>query len=260
MRGYVYARRWVEDCQVRLWCAQGRLSDLSDWLKSTDLSVHDEITFLRELEHIILARALVSVGSGQPTSNHLRSANALLSQLLTTAEAAGWIGKVIEILVLEALALEAQGMNSEAMTALGRALALGKQEGYARIFLDEGLPMANLLARCVARGIERDYAQQLLADYGDARPVEPSGGLGSRSLRLSDSVPVVDDPLAVEPLSEREREVLALISVGLSNREVAQRLYLTLNTVKVHTRNIYRKLGVHSRTQAVTRARNLGIL
>jgi LuxR family maltose regulon positive regulatory protein len=132
---------------------------------------------------------------------------------------------------------------------LGDALALAEPGGFIRMFVDEGPPMARLLHEALAHGVQRAYIRRLLAAF----PVVESDQISSPALR---------DPESewVEPLSEREREVLQLIAEGLSNQAVAARLYLSLHTVKVHARNIYAKLGVTNRTQAVARGRALGIL
>jgi LuxR family maltose regulon positive regulatory protein len=135
------------------------------------------------------------------------------------------------------------------MAALERALALAEPEGYVRIFVDEGPPMAHLLYKAATRGIAPDYARRLLAAFPVAEPE-----------KADPSKSQVPESGMVEPLSERELEVLQLIAEGLTNREIAARLFLALNTVKSHSGNIYSKLGVHSRTQAVARARALGIL
>jgi LuxR family maltose regulon positive regulatory protein len=139
------------------------------------------------------------------------------------------------------------------MAALERALALAEPEGFCRTFLDEGPPLARLLYQAAARGIKVDYVGRLLASYEDAmrgagRPAQPPPPGLSEAERM------------IEPLSDRELEIVQLIAEGLTNREIAARLFLSLNTVKVHNRNIYGKLNVHSRTQALARSRRLGIL
>jgi LuxR family maltose regulon positive regulatory protein len=262
MKGYVFARRWVEDCKVRLWSAQGRVSEIAGWIQETDLSLDDQLNFGRELEHIILARALVIVGRERPREPHLDDALDLLARLLDMAESAGWIGKIIEIRALQALAHQGRGDTKGALIALGRALANAEPKGYVRVFLDEGAPMARLLSSAVERRIAPNYARRLLAAFEDTTqekvlvpsPPEPP------TTEATDTSSAFHPSSFVEPLSHREIEVLQLIAEGLSNREIAARLYLTLNTVKVHTRNIYGKLGVHSRIEAVTRAQALGIL
>jgi LuxR family maltose regulon positive regulatory protein len=254
MKGYVFTRRWVEDCQVRLWSAQGKVSEIARWIRETDLCVDDQVSFRRELEHIILARALVAVGREQAGEPHLDRALDLLARLLEMAESRGWMGKAIEILVLQALAWQAQGRPNEALTALERALSLGEPEGYVRTFVDEGAPLAQLLSEAVERGIAPEYVHRLLVVFG--KPTKDEG----RRTNLQPPSFVLHPSSVVEPLSERELEVLQLIAEGLTNREIADRLFLALSTVKVHTRNIYGKLNVHSRTQALTRARDLDML
>jgi LuxR family maltose regulon positive regulatory protein len=169
--------------------------------------------------------------------------------LLKAAEAGGRTSKMIEILILQALSLQAQGDIDQAITTLEKALTLAEPEGFIRVFVDEGLPMAQLLYEAVARGIAPDYVRRLLAAFPLAEPEQT----GPSKTQAPGSE-------LIEPLSERELEVLQLIAEGLTNPEIAARLYLALNTVKAHTRNIYGKLGVNNRTQAVARARALGVL
>jgi LuxR family maltose regulon positive regulatory protein len=135
------------------------------------------------------------------------------------------------------------------MDALERALALAEPEGFFRIFVDEGLPMAPLLYEAVTCGIAPEYVPRLLAAFPISEPEQE----GSPDTQAPESD-------LIEPLSEREQEVLQLIAQGLTNPEIASRLVLSPHTVKTHARNIYAKIGVHNRTQAVARARALGIL
>jgi len=172
-----------------------------------------------------------------------------LARQLRVHEEGGWSECVIELLALRALALDAQGKTHRALDDVRRALALAEPEGYLRIFVDEGPPMARLLYEAAARGIMPEYAGRLLAAFSAAEP--PRDGL----LRGADTGAGM-----VEPLSGRELEVLGLVAEGLSNREIAQTLVISPKTVKRHTSSIYGKLGVHSRTQAVAKARVLGIL
>jgi LuxR family maltose regulon positive regulatory protein len=164
-------------------------------------------------------------------------------------EAKGWADERLKVMVVEAVAHDAHGETDEAVQVVGDALALAEPGGFIRRFVDEGPPMARLLREAAARGIALEYTQQVLAAFSAAGPSQPLPGQ-------------VDGPQSalIEPLSEREREVLQHIAEGLSNQEIASRLYLSLHTVKVHARNIYGKLGVHNRMQAVTRARALGML
>jgi LuxR family maltose regulon positive regulatory protein len=135
------------------------------------------------------------------------------------------------------------------MARLERALTLAEPEGFVRSFVDEGRPMARLLYEALSRGIAPNYVQGLLAAF----PVDEAEHTVPSKCQAQESE-------LIEPLSERELEVLQLMAEGLTNPEIASRLFVSLNTVKAHARNIYGKLGVHNRTQAVTKARALGVL
>ena len=158
------------------------------------------------------------------------------------------MGSLIKILALQAVAFQAQSDLDQAMSMLERALSLAKPEGFVRTFVDEGEPMARLLEQAAARGIAPDYVSRLLAALG-----------AEEAERASSPAPPGVASL-VEPLTDRELEVLRLIGEGYSNQDIAEALVITLNTVKKHTSGIYGKLGVHSRTQAVVRAQELGLL
>ncbi len=147
------------------------------------------------------------------------------------------------------MTFHARGDTTRALGKLEHAFKLAEPEGFVRTFVDEGPPMARLLYEALARGIAPDYARRLLSAF-PVTEAEQAAPLETQA-RGSD---------LIEPLSERELEVLTLIAEGLTNPEIASRLFLALNTVKTHTRNIYGKLGVHNRTQAVAKAQALGVL
>jgi LuxR family maltose regulon positive regulatory protein len=172
----------------------------------------------------------------------------LLERLLKAAEEGGRNGSVIEILVLQTMAYHAQSDLPAALLPLRHALALAEPEGYVRIFLDEGSSMMQLLREASARETMPDYADKLLAAFEAEK-------------RRSEDKPALPaaQPL-IKPLSQRELRILQLIAQGLSNREIGERLFLALDTVKGHNRRLFDKLQVQSRTEAVARARELGLL
>jgi LuxR family maltose regulon positive regulatory protein len=228
--------------QVRIWLAQGRLNEALEWMQEQGADSELETTYVGRMIHIPLARIHIAQGLLETTDQILRP-------LLEAAEAGGHVSRAIELLILHALNYQAGDETDKAMAPLDRALSLAEPGGFIRIFVDEGPPMARLLYEALSRGIAPEYVQRLLRAFPDVEP-ERAGPPQTQALKSD----------LIEPLSERELEVLQLISEGLTNPEIASRLFLSLNTVKAHTRNIYGKLGVHSRTQAVARARALGIL
>jgi LuxR family transcriptional regulator, maltose regulon positive regulatory protein len=250
-RGPVPNVRPIAALKTGVWLGQGRLAEALGWAHRRDLSVDDELSYLREFEHITLARVLIACYKSDRAERSIHEAVGLLERLLKAAEEGGRMGSAIEILVLQALAHEAQGDSPLALVPLERALTLAEPEGYVRVFVDEGIPMALLLTRM---GVGRNsgkgarmkkYIHKLLAAFGKQVDVHPSS--------------LSRQPL-IEPLSQREFEVLELIAQGLSNREIGERLFLALDTVKGHNRNIFDKLQVQRRTEAVARARELGLL
>ena len=241
--------RPIAALRARVWVKQGRLAEAQSWAGERGLSIDDDLSYLREFEHITLARVLIARHKNDPVEGSIHEAMVLLERLAQVAEEGGRMGSVIEILVLQALAHDAQGDIPRALEPLERALTLAEPEGYVWIFVDEGPPMARLLYEALSGGIATDYVRRLLA----AVPV-------SEPEQAHPPTPQPPGTEWVEPLSKRELEVLQLLAEGLTNQEIANKLFLSLNTVKVHTRNIYGKLGAHHRAEAVARARALGIL
>ena len=235
----------------RWWLEQGNIASASHCALESRWRAREGADFVHEFVEIAAARVLVAqaLSLGATQSDEASRALRSLAGLLQAAEAATRVGSMIKILALQALAFQAQSDMDQAMSALKRALSLAEPEGYVRTFVDEGKPMARLLYKALTRGIAPEYARRLLAAFPAAEPEQAD---------LSETL--ASNSGLVEPLSERELEVLHLLAEGLTNPEIASRLYLSLNTVKVHTRNIYGKLGAHSRTQAVARARALGVL
>jgi LuxR family maltose regulon positive regulatory protein len=238
--------RPVPALKARIWAMQGRVAEASEWARERGLSVDDDLSYLREFEHVTLARVLIAQYESERVDGAVHDAARLLERLLHAAEQGGRTGSVIEILAVQALAHQARGDTTLALAPLEHALSLAEPEGYVRVFVDEGAPMAGLLQEAVFRAIAPDSARRVLAAFPSVRP----DGARPSEAQCEDR----------QLLSEREIEVLQHIAAGLTNREIAARLYLSLYTVKAHARSIYDKLDAHSRTQAVARARDLGIL
>jgi LuxR family transcriptional regulator, maltose regulon positive regulatory protein len=221
-----------------------------------------QISFPREAAHLTLARVRIAAGQAEDVLP-------LLSRLLADAEAKARMHSAIEILNVETLAYDALAERPRALRVLHPALTLAQPEGYIRMFVDEGAPMRGLLAdssvQLAARGrsIGEAEAARLLA-YIEmllaAFPRTEGRGLRTESAEAPHSVLSPQSSVLVEPLSEREREVLTLIAEGHSNQQIADVLIVSVGTIKKHLNNIFGKLGVESRTQAVARARALRLL
>ena len=231
----------VAACQVWLWLSSGsrNLAAATRWTQ--EYSMDDELSYRREVEHIGVARALIALGQSE-------EAVGWLARLREAAEAGGRTGSVIEILSLQALAYQSQGDRTQAMAALERALTMAEPEGYVRTFVDEGKAMRDLLRHAAAGGIASSYTARLLSAFDEpAQPVSTTSGRPGA-------------PDLAESLTEREAEILRLISVGMTNQEIASQLVISVATVKRHITNIYGKLGVSHRTQATARANELNLL
>jgi LuxR family maltose regulon positive regulatory protein len=233
--------------QARLWLSQAvaspgdqsALATAADWAETYRQSQPDPGSYPQALP--LMTLAWVELAQGRPDQVLV-----CLEPLAEAAAAGEWIDNLIKILALQALAQAAQGNLESALKALGRAFDLAISEGYVRTFVDYGPPMRQLLQQAAARGLAADYVSKLLAAFSTEEPGETA-------------FPPTPQPLA-EPLTEREVAILRLMAANLSHREVAQELYLSVNTVKWHSTHIYSKLGVHRRGEAVTRAQELGIL
>jgi LuxR family transcriptional regulator, maltose regulon positive regulatory protein len=233
--------RPVPAWKARLWITQDRLGEALGWVREQGLSVDDDLSYLREFEHITLARLLVARFRGERAGPSADEATRFLERLLRAAEAGGRTGRVIEILVLQALAYQKLGDIPAALAGLDRALALAEPEGYVRVFIDEGPPMTALLRAAAKQATTQAYARRLLAAAGQAGPHSPAG-----------------QPL-IDPLSERELEVLRLLGTELDGPAIARELMVSLNTVRTHTKSIYTKLAVTNRRAAVRRAAELDL-
>jgi LuxR family maltose regulon positive regulatory protein len=237
--------------KTRVWVAQGRLGESLNWVREQGLSAEDDFTYLHEFEHITLARILLARYGRDRSDSAICEAVGLLERLLKAAQAGGRMGSVIEILVLQALAHQAQGDIPAALLPLEQALTLAEPEGYVRMFLDEGTNMVQLLREAATRGIMPNYTGKLLTAF-------EAQGQGS-----ANASPITASPISqslIEPLSQRELEVLRLFKTELSGPEIARELVIGLSTVRTHTESIYRKLDVNNRRAAVKRATELGLI
>jgi LuxR family maltose regulon positive regulatory protein len=243
---YLLARGMAVRAQVEL--VQGDLRAATRWAEQSGISTGDEnLDYPREQEYLTLARVDIVRGRDDPAGPFLQDALHLLDRLLRDAEAKARMGSALEILILRALALGAQGKRDDALSTLHDALKGAEPEGYIRLLVDEGAPMQVLLRQAQARGMLPDYVATLLSAFDEQHVSGAAPGWQSQQE-------------LVEPLTEREREVLHLLGAGASNREIARRLVVSVNTVKRHVYNICSKLGVQSRTQAIARARSLHLL
>jgi LuxR family maltose regulon positive regulatory protein len=241
----------VDAIKARIHLKQGRLPKAEEWVHERGLSAKDDLGYLREFEHITLARVLIAEYQSNREERIILEGLHLLERLLTAAENQNRMGSVLQILMVMALAHHAAGSTPQAFASLERSLRLAQPEGYFRTFVDEGEPMQALLSafRTWIEKQPRSQYQELLGYAGKllsafAQPTgtaKPASGM-------------------VEALSPRELEVLRLIAQGLSNNEISRKLFLALNTVKGHNRIIFDKLQVQNRTEAVARARELGLL
>ncbi|HLO30945.1 MAG TPA: LuxR C-terminal-related transcriptional regulator [Anaerolineales bacterium] len=238
------ARSAVETAQVKLWLIKGDWPSVDRWVATLEkhFGLHDPFRYEDELIHITQARVFIA-------QKKLDQAIRLLSSLEESARSGGRQGRLIEIMILKALALQGMGSNVQADLALTKSLTLAEPSGYVRLFLDEGHPMRLLLAQHASRGQLRDYAIHLLSQF-DAEP--------HRIMTAQEEISLGGG--LVDPLSRRELEVLHLMALGRTNQEIAQQLIVSRGTIKAHTASIYRKLEVANRTEAVARARQLGIL
>jgi LuxR family maltose regulon positive regulatory protein len=234
----------VAAIRARMLIAHGRLADARAWAERTGVTAADDLTYVREYEHIGLARLLVSEAAEGDTTA-LPAALELLDRLLAAAEQGHRDGGRLEILVVQALGRHGAGDVAGAFAALDAAVAIAEPEGYVRVFLDEGPAMTRLLKAAARRGTAPAYLGALLG-AGEGSPAAGRPAAGTRGL--------------VEPLSERELEVLRLLRSELGGPAIASELFVSVNTLRTHTKNVYSKLGVGSRRAAIRRAEELGLI
>ena len=216
--------------QMQIWLPLGMLTHAQQWMTKYGPSLEDKISFVNEPACFAQSLALAAVGD-------VETALAWASRLLAVAETSGWMGRVVVYSAFLGKLFWIKGDTQQALGAMQKALALGEPEGFVRSFIDQGQEMRSLLRICQKKGVHADYAATLVAKFPEEEIAHAEG-----------------------PLSPREMEVLALLAEGKSNQEIAAELVVALSTVKRHIHNIYGKLEVGSRTQAVARGRELGLI
>jgi LuxR family maltose regulon positive regulatory protein len=251
-----YLTAQVAGTQLRLWTFPGSPEAVSEWATECGLSVQDTPEVRREREYLTFTRFLIRQGQ-------LQGVQELLEQLRQNAQVGGRKGRVIEIIMLQALAYQAQSQAMQALMLIQQALAMAEPEGYIRLFVDEGTVMETLLSKLVEMYRQRklslqgqfswEYVKKLLTQLNPGKQQSTD-----RSRR--DVSHVETENGVIQLLSRRERDILYRIAHGLSNQAIADEMVIELSTVKSHLKHIYRKLNVESRTQAVALARKLGLL
>ena len=226
--------------KARIWLAQGDLAAAARWAEGAAQRPGQDRGYTRQVEAVTIARVLLAQGK-------LEQALGQLANCQRAAEESGGLGWNVEIGILRALVYERLGRRADALAELERALVQAEPEGTVQVFVDEGEPMAVLLRRAASLGVARAYARRLL-DALDRTPAK------------QEPATTPSPPPLIEPLTEREIEVLHLMAAGLSNREIADELVLAMGTVKAHLHHIYGKLGVRGRVQAAARARELHLI
>jgi LuxR family maltose regulon positive regulatory protein len=267
---------WLDDCRIKAWLAAGNLEAASLWAQNSGLTFDGPLSYQYDLHHQNLARVLVAQGAQGGSRSSQEKAAALLARLQIAAEQAGWVHEGIKILLMQAVNDQAQGLNEKALQSLARALSLAQPGGYVRVFLDEENTLRSLLTSLadilrknqqeVQKRIKidiqedklpslREYLSMLLAAFEN--PISPAATHPTLSapMKINSSI----QPIA-EPLSEREMDVLKLLAQGSPDKKIAETLVIARETVHKHLKNIYGKLGVHSRAEAVVRARALDLI
>jgi len=221
------------------------LAEAVEWAQNSGLNPDDEFRYEQEYEYLILARVLTA-------QNKVEQTVPLLDRLITSADGAGRNDQLITYLSLQALAHHNLEDTDKALNYLSRALELGEPQGYTRTFVDLGSPMRDLLQIAARRKMAFNYVSRLFGTFPDCEVISTPPSASQPGRRGIDEL--------VKPLNEREMTILRYLAARLSNQETAVELYMSVNTVKWYARNIYSKLGVGNRTDAVVKARVLGIL
>jgi ATP/maltotriose-dependent transcriptional regulator MalT len=231
--GVAQVKDWISALRAQVWLARGDTEAALDWASHYAGQMEDVV-----FPSVPITLAKIWLSQGQPDK-----ALPLLDHALQSSQTVGRLGNAIHILAVQAIVYHARGEAAQAFTTLERALELAEPEGYVRVFIDEGMPMARLLRRMLTRSSASEYVRRLLEALGETVTIE---------------MPAVSN--LIDPLSQRELEVLRLIVEGATNKEIAGELVLTVNTVKRHISNIFGKLHVSNRAQAIAQARELNLI
>ena len=245
---------WLEDCRLRLWLVQGDFAAADDWAKTCGLKPDGPLSYHFDLNHLNLARWLA-------VRNRLEDARSLLSRLLLAAGKAGWVQEEIKTLLLQALVFDAAGEAGAALAALEQALRLAEPGGYIRLFIDEGEEIRLLIDALRLKIGKNDpqlmvYTGKLMGAYSHPTSVVPP----QSEISNQQSTIIKQKSTIIEPLTPRELEVLRLLVTHMTTTEMAEVLYVAPSTVRTHIKSLYGKLEVNRRTDAVERARDLGLL
>jgi len=231
--GVAQVKNWISAWRAQAWLARGETEAALDWASH----------FVGPMQEAVFPSVQIVLAKIWLSQHEPEKALPLLEHALQSTHAVGRLGNAIHILAVQAIVYHAQGQNEQAFTTLEHALELAEPEGYVRVFVDEGAPMARLLRRMLTRSAALEYIHKLLEALGEPANVD---------------IPIPAN--LIDPLSQREREVLRLIVDGATNKEIADELVLTVNTVKRHISNIFGKLHVSNRVQAVAQARELNLI
>lgn len=268
--GFFPEVRPIPAIKARVWIRQGTLSGAAGWARARGLSVANSAGYLQEYSHLTLVRLVIAQHRAQPDTGAVAEALGLLDRLLARATESGRAGSVVEIRILQALAHDVLDQRRQAVEALGAAFdGSPEPEEYVRLFLDEGPPMMKLL-----RDAMRDAPDAATHDVGaaaHARRLLTAAALQQKPTAQPPTAQMApphpgpahpgERPASdVDPLSEREQQVLRLLDSELSGPEIARALFISHNTLRTHTKHIFTKLGVTSRRAAVSRARDRGLL
>jgi LuxR family maltose regulon positive regulatory protein len=224
--------------RLRYWLARGKTDAAHGWLARHGIAIDSAISSGDEMFHLLLARVLIA-------EDALETAEKLLRRVAQAGTAEKSLRLAVEIAILQALWRQAHGEQVHATAMLSRALQLAEPEGYVRLFLDYGEPMARLLGTVAAHSSATVYTRTILAAMGE---------------QTTANAKILEQAVLPEPLDEQELQILRLMAAGCTNREIADELYLSVNTIKVYASRLYAKLGVHRRGEAVARTQELGLL